>query len=301
MLEKLTKMDGLGSSSGFLLVFLIYSAGSQRAGFFPCPLSCFSGSFCPDFALGLGLSVVLQEGQRILEEILRAGLAELGLDCDEQALDRFRRYYEILEEQNKVMNLTAIRDPAQAARLHIVDALELLRTGDLRGKTVLDVGTGGGIPGVVLKLAQPELHLTLLDATAKKLDWLRQLLPALGVSAEFILGRAEEAIIDHREQYDVATARAVSRLNALCELCLPYVKVGGLFLAMKGPEADQELAEAKEAIRTLGAKARPLHRYQLPVTEDGGGEQRTVVVLEKTAPTPAQYPRRWAKIKDTPL
>ena len=233
---------------------------------------------------------------------LIAGLCEqAGFPLPEDRIRALADYETALLEKNRVMNLTAIRDPAQAARLHIVDALELLRTGDLRGKTVLDVGTGGGIPGVVLKLAQPELHLTLLDATAKKLDWLRQLLPALGVSAEFILGRAEEAIIDHREQYDVATARAVSRLNALCELCLPYVKVGGLFLAMKGPEADQELAEAKEAIRTLGAKARPLHRYQLPVTEDGGGEQRTVVVLEKTAPTPAQYPRRWAKIKDTPL
>ena len=236
-----------------------------------------------------------------MKDLLAALCRQAGFDLPEDRIQVLADYETALLQKNQVMNLTAIRDPAQAARLHILDALELLRTADLRGKRVLDVGTGGGVPGVVLKLAQPELHLTLLDATAKKLDWLRELLPTLGAEAEFIPGRAEEAVRDHREQYDAATARAVSRLNALCELCLPYVKVGGLFLAMKGPEADQELAEARRAIKTLGARALPLHRYQLPVTENGGGEQRTVVVLEKTAPTPPQYPRRWAKIKDSPL
>ena len=226
---------------------------------------------------------------------------QAGFDLPPKRLAALWRYETDLLEKNQVMNLTAIRDADEAARLHVVDALELTRVHGLNGKRLLDVGTGGGIPGVILKLAEPTMKLTLLDATAKKIDWLRELLTGYGIEADYLTGRAEELAATHRAKYDVVTARAVTRLSALCELCLPYVKQGGLFLAMKGPEASEELEQARKAIRTLGGQPLPVHTYTLPTTETGGGEQRAIILIRKTAPTPPQYPRRWSRIKEHPL
>lgn len=161
-----------------------------------------------------------------------------------EAVQAMCRFGQALLEKNRVMNLTAITDPAQVGRLHFLDSLTLLDLADFRGKQVIDVGCGGGFPGVPLKIACPEMELTLLDSLGKRMDWLAQILPGLGVEARCVTARAEEAVAGCRESYDFAVSRAVARLNVLCELCLPYVQVGGTFLAMKGAAAQAEVEQA---------------------------------------------------------
>ena len=193
------------------------------------------------------------------------------------------------------MNLTAITDPAAVAQLHFLDSLALLDAAELAGKRVLDVGCGAGFPGVPLKIAEPSIQLTLLDSLAKRMNWLAEVLPGLGVEAEIVTARAEEYVLHRREQYDVATSRAVARLNILAELCLPYVRVGGQFLAMKGALAQEEVDEARRAIRTLGGQVKKIYEYPVADTT------HRVVIIEKVTPTPKQYPRAFAKIKKSPL
>jgi len=226
---------------------------------------------------------------------LQAGLPNLGLDLDETTQKTLCAFGEAVVEQNKVMNLTAITDPEQVAKLHLLDSLSVLTLRDLRGKRVIDVGCGAGFPGVPLKIACPEMELTLLDSLGKRMNWLESVLPGLGVTANCITARAEEAVSGCREQYDYATSRAVARLNILLELTAPYVKVGGAVLAMKGTAAMEELAEAKNAISRLGLKLEKVAEF--PVD----GTAHTVIVLRKVAHTPPQYPRRYAKIKQMPL
>ena len=226
---------------------------------------------------------------------LRDGLPALGLELPEQTLQTLCAFGEGVVKQNEVMNLTAITDPEQVAKLHLLDSLSILAVADLKGKTVIDVGCGAGFPGVPVKIACPEAKVTLLDSLGKRMNWLESFLPQLGVSARYITARAEEAVAQHREQYDFATSRAVARLNILLELTAPYVKVGGAVLAMKGAAAAEELAEAKNAIRQLGLKVEQVKEF--PVD----GTAHAVIVLRKVAPTPAKYPRRYAKIKQMPL
>lgn len=233
----------------------------------------------------------------MLEEILRAGLDELGLYCDEQALDRFRRYYEILEEQNKVMNLTAISGEEDVAQLHFLDCAALLRFTELEGKRVIDVGSGAGFPGLVLKILRPELDLTLLDSLDKRVRFLAQTAELLGLDGLSCLHRRAEEAAELRGQFDAAVSRAVARLDTLSELCLPFVKTGGLFLAMKGPAAAEELDQARRAIRLLGGRVERCEEYPVPGTE----LRHCAVLVRKEKDTPPQYPRRWAQIKKQPL
>lgn len=226
---------------------------------------------------------------------LSEGLPGLGLELAEETKNRLCAFGEGVVRQNEVMNLTAITQPDRVARLHLLDSLTLLTLADLRGKKVIDVGCGAGFPGVPVKIACPEMQLTLLDSLGKRMNWLSGFLPELGVEAECITARAEEAVTQRREQYDYATSRAVARLNILLELTAPYVKVGGAVFAMKGTAAEEELAEAKNAISRLGLK---LEKVQTFPVEDTA---HTVIVLRKVKPTPPQYPRRYAKIKQAPL
>lgn len=226
---------------------------------------------------------------------LTAGLPTLGLDLSEDTARRLCDFGAAVVKQNEVMNLTAITEPEQVAKLHLLDSLSVLKTADLRGKKLIDVGCGAGFPGVPVKIACPQVELTLLDSLGKRMNWLEQVLPTLGVEAECVTARAEEFAAQRRESYDFATSRAVARLNILLELTAPFVKVGGAVLAMKGAAAGEELAEAKNAIAKLGLKLETVSDF--PVD----GTAHSVIVLRKIKPTPPQYPRRYAKIKQSPL
>ena len=228
-------------------------------------------------------------------QTLQAGLPTLGFDLPEAIQNQLCAFGEAVVEQNKVMNLTAITEPTQVAKLHLLDSISLLTVADFKGKKVIDVGCGAGFPGVPVKIACPETNLTLLDSLGKRMHWLETILPQLGVEATCITARAEEAVADRREQYDYATSRAVARLNILLELTAPYVKVGGKVLAMKGTAAQEELAEAKNAIKKLGLQLEQVKEFPID------GTAHTVIVLKKVASTPKQYPRRYAKIKQSPL
>lgn len=232
-----------------------------------------------------------------MEHILKDGFTALGLPLTDEALKRFRTYYEYLSEQNQVMNLTAIEGEADTARLHFLDCAALLAVQDLRGLSVIDVGSGAGFPGLPLKIAQPDMRLTLLDSLDKRVRFLSETCGLLGFDdVECIHERAEDAKNLHG-QFDAAVSRAVARLNLLLELCLPFVKVGGVFLAMKGPGAAEELAEAAHAIEVLGGGEAEI----LPYTVPGTAQAHNVVRIRKVKETPAKYPRRWAKIQKQPL
>ena len=230
-----------------------------------------------------------------MKNALRAGLPQLGLELNEDIQNTLCAFGSAVIEQNKVMNLTAITEPEKVAKLHLLDSLSLLKVLPLAGKRMIDVGCGAGFPGVPVKIACPDVELTLLDSLGKRMSWLETVLPTLGVEANCVTARAEEAVANYREEYDVATSRAVARLNILLELTAPFVKVGGYVLAMKGTAAREELNEAKNAISRLGLRLERVEEFPMDDTAHG------VILLKKVKPTPAQYPRRYAKIKQSPL
>ena len=239
-----------------------------------------------------------------MEQIISAGLEELGLTgrVPKDAPAQLTQYGQMLLEKNQVMNLTAIRDPEGVARLHMLDCAALLNFCDFEGKTLIDVGTGAGFPGMVLKILVPSLKITLLDSLSKRLDWLTEVCEDLdGVdSITTFHGRAEEFALEKegfRDSFDLVTARAVADLRVLCELCLPFVKAGGSFLAMKSTGSGQELEEAAHAIKLLGGRVQAVHDYPIP----GTGVTHRLIIIQKTAPTLKGYPRRWAKIQKDPL
>ncbi len=237
-----------------------------------------------------------------MRTIISSGLETLGLSgqVPEHAPEQLEAYGNLLLEKNQVMNLTAIRDPQQVARLHMLDCAALLNCTDFHGKTLIDVGTGAGFPGLPLKILVPSLDVTLLDSLNKRVDWLNEVCQTLqltGVRA--IHARAEVQALEkgYRDAFDLATARAVADLRLLAELCLPYVKVGGLFLAMKSVDCGPELEGASHAIRLLGGRVRDQVDCPLPGTDI----IHRVILIEKVAPTLKGYPRRWAKIQKDPL
>ena len=231
-----------------------------------------------------------------MEQILREGLTALSLGAD--AVAPLMDFSARLLETNKVMNLTAITEPQDVARLHLLDCAALLNIADFRGKRVVDVGTGAGFPGMPLRILEPDFDLTLLDSLGKRIAFLQDVCDEMGLKrVTCVHARAEEFAAKHREQYDIATSRAVAALNVLCELTLPLVKVGGQFLAMKALDSDGEIRTAKSAIAQLGGKVDEIRDYTIPGTDI----VRRVVVIRKVKPTPSQFPRAFAKIKKAPL
>ena len=230
----------------------------------------------------------------MMKQTLTAGLPLLGLDLSEETKDTLCAFGKAMVKQNEVMNLTGITDDPGVANLHLLDSLTVMACADLQGKTLIDVGCGAGFPGVPLAIASGA-RITLLDSLGKRMKWLEEVLPTLGIEAECVTARAEEAVATRRETYDFATSRAVARLNILLELTAPYVKVGGKVLAMKGMAAKEELAEAQNAIKKLGLKLEEVREFPID------GTNHAVIILKKVAPTPKQYPRRFAKIKQAPL
>lgn len=234
----------------------------------------------------------------MLEALLQSGFAALSLRPDSQALSRYRTYYEYLEEMNRVMNLTAISGEEDVARLHFLDCAALLPLAEFGGKRVIDVGTGAGFPGLAMKIACPAMELTLLDSLDKRIGFLKNTCEKLGFSdVACIHARAEEIPAGFRQGFDFALSRAVARLNLLCELCLPYVKKGGAFIAMKGSDLAEELAEARHCIHVLGGQVEKKIDYTIPGTD----VTHCALIIRKMADTPAKYPRRWAQIKKNPL
>lgn len=233
-----------------------------------------------------------------MEKILKDGFDALGITADENAAKRYRIYFENLEEKNKVMNLTAISGEKDVAQLHFLDCAALLGMVDLKGKKVIDVGTGAGFPGLALKIAQPDMELTLLDSLNKRIDFLAETCEKLGFDdVRCIHARAEEAPCEFRGAFDVAASRAVARMSVLCELCLPFLRVGGIFVAMKGPDCTEELNEAQNAVKLLGGEIKETRLYTIPGTD----VTHAAVIIEKLKPTHPKYPRKWAQIKKQPL
>ena len=229
-------------------------------------------------------------------ERFTANAARCGVPVTAEQAALLDRYAALLVEYNEKVNLTAITDPQGIEDKHFIDSLLLAAQPEAQGRLV-DVGTGAGFPGVVAKLYRPELRLTLLEPTGKRLDFLRWACGELGLEAEFLKERAEEAARKQwRERFDTATARAVARLNKLAEYCLPLVRVGGYFLAMKAESAAEELQEARPAIERLGGEVVGLRRFSLPE-----GDERGIVIVKKISQTPTVYPRNGGKIAKSPL
>ena len=233
-----------------------------------------------------------------MEEILIAGFSELGIAVPEGAVENLRGYYEYLTERNAVMDLTAITGEAETARSHFLDCCALLKMAEFGGRSLIDVGSGAGFPGLPIKIVSPSTRVTLLDSQRKRVDFTSECIARLGLTGiESLSMRAEEAPKEMRESYDIAVSRAVAKLNLLMELCLPFVKCGGVFLAMKGPDCGEEAAEAANAAGQLGGKIRDVRRYAIPGTD----VVHACVIVDKVSPTPPQYPRRWARMLKKPL
>ena len=231
------------------------------------------------------------------KERLRSLALQSGIELDQTALDRFDTYAELLVEWNGKMNLTAITEPEEIEVKHFLDCLMLPKYFDLGNtKTVIDVGAGAGFPSVPLLIYNPDLCLTTMDAINKRLTFLDTAIHAIGLEANLVHARAEDSGQDknYREMFDLATARAVAPMNVLAEYCLPFVKVGGYFVALKGSNDDTE--QAKDAIATLGGEVVSNVSYKL-----NGTEPRSIVVVKKISQTPTQFPRKAKKISAKPL
>lgn len=233
-----------------------------------------------------------------MQKILKDGFEALKLPFTAEMSEQFTTYYDYLTERNAVMNLTAITGAENTARLHFLDCAALCSLYGFGGKSVIDIGTGAGFPGLPIKIAEPSVNLTLLDGTQKRVNFLSETCERLALNdVRCICERAENAAPDIGGSFDVAVSRAVAQLNILCELCIPFVHTGGVFIAMKGPNCSGELAEASNAISVLGGGKAELIKYQIPGTDI----THSAVIIKKLKPTPAAYPRQYGQIKKLPL
>lgn len=232
-------------------------------------------------------------------DLLREKAAEYGISLDEKALERFDIYAKLLVEWNEKINLTAITEPEEIVIKHFLDCLTVFSKVEIKeGAKIIDVGTGAGFPGLVMLIARPDLKMTLMDSLNKRLNVIKDILEKLELSADVVHSRAEDGGQNkaYREKYDFSTARAVSNLRDLSEYCLPFVKVGGSFIAMKAAKAEEEIAAAQKAIKTLGGTVAEKHTFEL---EDAG--ERNIILIKKISSTPAKFPRPSAKIAKNPL
>lgn len=232
-------------------------------------------------------------------KMIRDDLASLNLNDGQ--LDKLEKFYRLVIEQNRVMNLTAITEPHEFAVKHIIDSLSAWDEKFFKGvEKILDVGTGAGFPAIPLKIFRPQIKFTLLDSLNKRVEFLRRVVAELELDGvEVIHGRAEELARQKifREQFDAVTARAVARLNILAEYCLPFVKVGGVFVALKGKNFREELDEARTSIKILGGSEIFIREVRLPTLEDS----RAVIYVDKKKATPDKYPRRESVIRNKKL
>lgn len=223
---------------------------------------------------------------------MKKAAAAYGLELSEQQINQFNSYYELLIEWNKVMNLTAITEPQEVAVKHIIDSIAAYDEKlFVKGTSVIDVGTGAGFPGLPLKIFFPAIKLTLMDSLNKRVKFLQTVVDELGLTeVACVHARAEEGARNkaYREQFDIAVSRAVARLPVLCEYCLPFVKRGGYFLALKGREYQDEIKEAAKAIKVMGGSKVTERLVKLPALDD----VRAIITIKKDMPTPKAYPRK---------
>jgi len=235
----------------------------------------------------------------VISAIIEQGAKDLNIELPPEAGAAFRAYSDFLEAHSKHFNLTKISGEENIARLHFLDSLSLLKFEQFTDTWIIDIGSGAGFPGVPLKIAEPSITLTLLDATQKRISFLSNLCTMLNIEAACIHARAEDAAHEPetREKYDIAVSRAVSELNILCELSLPFVRTGGCLIAMKSVDSTAEVARAHNAIETLGAYLQESHDYLIPGTDI----VHRALLIRKTEKTPDKYPRRFSRIKSSPL
>lgn len=233
----------------------------------------------------------------ISKELFVNSLKPFNITLSDEKIEMFDKYASLLVEWNAKFNLTAIKDPDGIVVKHFVDSLAVLSENKLEG-SLIDVGTGAGFPGLPLLIASDNLNVTFLDSTGKKIKFIETVLDELGLFADTFNARAEEAAKDDylRENFDFATARAVSNLRDLSEYCLPFVKVGGKFISMKSAKTDEEIKDAKEAIKVLGGEIEKINSFELA---DCG--ERTLVYIKKVRPTPTKYPRNYSQIVKNPI
>jgi len=233
-----------------------------------------------------------------MTELLQNGFSAMKLSVSDAQIAQLEDFTARMLETNKVMNLTRITDPKEIAEKHLLDCASLLQAADFSQKSVIDVGCGAGFPGMPLHILCPSCRLTLLDSLGKRIRFLQGCIDGMQLSdIEAVHARAEEFAAKHREQYDFAVSRAVAQLNVLAELSLPLVKQGGAFIAMKSKDSDDELEQAKKAIRLLGGEIEKVVDYTIPHTDI----THRLVVIRKKQHTPRQYPRPFRKISASPL
>lgn len=233
----------------------------------------------------------------ISKELFIDSLKPYNITLSDEKIEMFDKYASLLVEWNAKFNLTAIKDPDGIVVKHFTDSLAVLSENKIEG-TLIDVGTGAGFPGLPLLIANDNLDVTFLDSTGKKIRFIETVLDELGLYADTVNARAEEAARDEflRENFDFATARAVSNLRDLSEYCLPFVKVGGKFISMKSAKTDEEINDAKEAIKVLGGEIEKVNSFELA---DCG--ERTLIFIKKVRPTPTKYPRNYSQIIKNPI
>ena len=232
-------------------------------------------------------------------DTFKSELEKLGISISEEQLEQFIRYYEMLIEKNKVMNLTAITDFDEVIEKHFIDSLNLFRFADLKAdKTIIDMGTGAGFPGIPLKIAFPNLKITLADSLNKRILFLNDVISELGLTdIDTVHGRAEDLAKDktYRENYDICVSRAVANLSTLSEYCLPFVKIGGQFISYKSGDCDEEITNAKSAIFLLGGRLNQIQKFEM------NENSRSFVIIDKVNGTSKQYPRKAGLPSKKPL
>lgn len=235
----------------------------------------------------------------VLSAIVKHGAVEMGIPLPSNSHELFRLYFNFLEKRNRIVNLTALSGPEDIANLHFLDSIALLKIVSFKNSRVIDIGSGAGFPGVPLKIAEPSVDLTLLDATGKRVTFLSDLCAVLGLCTTCVNARAEDASHkqDMRERYDIAVSRGLARLSIQCELCLPFVRVGGTLISMKGTDSADEISSALTTITALGAYPPECYDYLIP----GTNISHRAIVIRKASITPEVYPRRYAKIIKIPL